>query len=80
MNIQAVFDLSWNRDWRFYPTSDFDIFIYDPNKQLVSEDGASANSPERVVVNNPLPGTWTVSIEAIEVYKPDNVQLYVDRQ
>jgi subtilisin family serine protease len=77
---QAVFDLDWSRDWRFYPTSDFDMFIYDPNNNLVSEDGATASAPERVVITDPMPGLWTVFIEATEAYKPDNVQLYVTRQ
>jgi hypothetical protein len=77
---QVVFDLDWNRDWRFYPTSDFDMLIYDPGNQLISIDGVTASAPERVVISDPAPGEWTVLIEAIEAYKPDNVQLYVRRQ
>jgi subtilisin family serine protease len=77
---KATFDLVWGRDWRYLPTSDFDLLVYDPNGILVTQDGATASVPERVVIFDPLPGMWRVSIEAIEVYKPDNVQLYVRRQ
>ncbi|HLE14581.1 MAG TPA: S8 family serine peptidase [Anaerolineales bacterium] len=77
---RAEFDLVWNRDWRYYPTSDFDMLIYDPYGILVTKDGATSSAPERIVIADPIPGVWTVYIEAIEAYKPDNVRLFVRRE
>lgn len=74
---ETTFDLLWNRDWGKFPTSDIDMLLYDPLGDLVSLDGATGNTPERAVVTNPEPGTWTVRVEAIEVYKTDLFRLYL---
>jgi subtilisin family serine protease len=74
---QVTFDLVWNRDWRKFPTSDLDLLVFDPAGNLVSLDGATGNTPERAVIIDPVPGTWTICIEAIEVYKTDLFRLFL---
>ncbi len=54
----ATFDLVWGRDWASFPTSDIDMIIYDPDRNLYSVDGATANAPERAILVDPTPGTW----------------------
>lgn len=77
---QATFELAWNRDWQKFPTSDIDLLIYDKNHDLVSPDGVTWNAPERVVINNPEPGSYEVHIEAREVYKTDLFRLYLQTE
>ena len=74
---QATFDLVWNRDWRKFPTSDLDLLVFDPAGNLISLDGATGNTPERAIILDPVPGTWTIFIEAIEVYKTDLFRLFL---
>ena len=76
---QVTFDLVWNRDWRKFPTSDLDMQVFDPAGDLVSLDGATGNTPERAVIYEPVPGTWTIYIEAIEVYKTDLFRLFLTK-
>jgi hypothetical protein len=51
----AEIKLSWMRDWRGYPTSDLDMIIAnwagDHWEYIVT--GATLNSPERVIIQNP---------------------------
>lgn len=61
-----------------FPTSNIDMLIYDPDSGLTSLDGATGNTPERAEITNPIPGTWIVQIEAIEVYKTDQFALYLN--
>jgi hypothetical protein len=77
---RATFDLVWNRDWRKFPTSDLDMLVYDPVGDLASTQGATGNTPERAVITDPVPGTWTISIQAIELHKPDLFRLYMDTE
>jgi len=44
--------LYWLRDWSTYPTSDLDMFIY-WDGGLILYEGATLNSPERVVLKKP---------------------------
>jgi hypothetical protein len=74
----ATFDLVWNRDWASFPTSDIDMIIYDPNFALASVDGATANAPERAIINMPMAGTWYVMVDGYEVNKSDNFDLYLN--
>jgi hypothetical protein len=71
----ATFDLLWQYNWQNFPTSDIDMLIFDPDSNLVSLDGATGNSPERAVIENPIPGTWHVVIEGYEIYVKDNFKL-----
>jgi subtilisin family serine protease len=77
---RVTFDLVWHRDWRKFPTSDIDMLVYDPAGDLVSTQGATGNTPERAEISDPAPGTWTISIEAIELHKPDQFQLSMDME
>ncbi|HZF13551.1 MAG TPA: S8 family serine peptidase [Thermoanaerobaculia bacterium] len=63
---QLTFQLSWLHDWGFYPTNDIDLIVEDPNGNVIV-DGATLNSPERVVVNNPVAGTWTARIQGFQI-------------
>jgi hypothetical protein len=51
------------------------MLIFDPDSNLVSLDGATQNSPERAVIEDPVPGTWTVVIDGYEMYVKDNFKL-----
>ena len=77
---RVTFDLEWHRDWRKFPTSDMDMLVYDPAGDLVSIQGATGNAPERAEISDPVPGTWTISIEAIELHKPDLFRLFMDTE
>lgn len=74
----AAFELLWKRDWRKFPTSNLDMLVYDPSGNLASTDGATGSTPERAAIENPVPGIWTVQIEAIEAYKTDQFSLYLE--
>ena len=73
----ATFDLTWNRDWSKFPTSDIDMLIFGPDLGLISVDGATLNAPERAVISAPVSGTYYILIDAYELYKPDNFDLYL---
>jgi subtilisin family serine protease len=77
---RVTFDLVWHRDWRKFPTSDIDLLVYDPAGSLASTQGATGNAPERVEIIDPIPGTWTISIEAIELHKPDQFRLFMETE
>jgi len=66
---QAVFELSWDGNWSRYPTNDLDLLLLDPNfpTSPLNVDGATLNSPERVVIDNPVPGTWTAYVQGFTV-------------
>lgn len=74
---QLQIDLNWLRDWSFFPTSDIDMYVFDPYGNPYY-DGVSLNSPERVVVDTPMPGVWYVLIYGYELYRPDTFNLYVE--
>jgi hypothetical protein len=63
---KLTFQLSWVHDWGFYPTNDLDLIIEDPNGNPIF-DGATLNSPERVVVQNPVAGVWTARIQGFQI-------------
>ncbi|NOQ39477.1 MAG: S8 family serine peptidase [Anaerolineales bacterium] len=74
---KATFDLTWNRDWAHYPTSDVDMLIFAPDFSPASWDGASFSSPERAVIIDPAAGTWYVLIDGYETYKIANYDLFL---
>lgn len=73
---KVTFDLEWERDWSKFPTSDIDMIIYPPTSWFIL-DGATLNSPERVVCLLPEEGTWWVKVQSYELYKSDSFKLYV---
>lgn len=74
---RATFDLRWERDWTTLPSSDIDMYLLNANGDLLSVDGATLNSPERVVLESPTPGTYYLFIDALEVYQRDAYKLYL---
>jgi hypothetical protein len=62
------FALAWLHGWEAYPTSDVDLLVSDPDNNYVlldrdndgDIDGSSGDVPERVMIANPIPGTWTL--------------------
>jgi hypothetical protein len=63
---ELAVELGFLKSWAVYPTSDLDLVLQDPNGGL-NFDGAALASPERVVVENPTPGTWTALIQGTTV-------------
>lgn len=58
--------LTWLHDWGVYPTGDVDLIAQAPNGAFFF-GGATIASPERLIVNNPLSGTWTFTIQGFEI-------------
>ena len=70
---QGVIELFWLQNWGRYPTNDLDMLIMTPAGQLVIDAngnprGATLDSPERVVLANPAPGTWTVLVNGFTIW------------
>ena len=63
---RLVFELSWKGNWSAYPTNDIDMVLVDPDGVSHSE-GATLNSPERVVISNPAGVAWTAVIKGLVV-------------
>ncbi len=63
---QVTFELKWRNNWGAYPTDDIDLILLDPNFDAYF-DGATFSSPERVVINNPTPGEWTMFVQGFTV-------------
>jgi hypothetical protein len=64
---QATFELSWKNNWSAYPTDDIDFILLDPAFNALF-DGASFSSPERVVIDSPAAGSWTVLVQGFTVH------------
>ena len=64
---QANFELQWQQDWGRYPTDDLDLIILTPGGDVVV-DGATLNSPERAVIDNPVPGEYIVIVDGYTVW------------
>jgi hypothetical protein len=58
----AVFELFWDNDWAAYPTNDLDMIVCAPSATVCNNEGTTLDSPERVVIQNPTPGRWTVKV------------------
>jgi hypothetical protein len=74
---RATFELRFHRDWSKLPTSDVDLVILDSKGVLVSLEGATDSAPERAVLTNPAPGTYTAALIGYELYKPDEYELFL---
>jgi len=64
---RAIIQLKWSWNWARYPTNDLDLFVqwFDGTDWLMS-DGATLNSPEQVILENPV--DIYVSINAYAQY------------
>ena len=63
---QILFDLSWTNNWGAYPVDDIDLILFDPSDNP-NFAGATLDSPERVVINDPAPGLWTIWVTGFTV-------------
>jgi hypothetical protein len=63
----AEFRLIFREDWSNYPVSDVDLILVQPDGGE-NFAGATLDDPEGVVVNDPMPGTWTAVIHGFEVH------------
>lgn len=72
---RAELSLSWKNNWTFYPAHDLDLLIIDPSGTTLF-DGVTMSSPERVVIDKPAAGTWTVVVDGFTLHDmTDNYQL-----
>ena len=67
---KVVVELSWINDWTKYPTSDLDLYVIWDNGTdwIVVYDGATLNSPERVVIEAPKIVRMYIYIHGYAVY------------
>ena len=63
----VTFELWWFNDWSRYPTHDLDMYVIAPDGTTYL-GGAVYNSPEKQVIINPMPGTYTVLVFGYEMY------------
>jgi hypothetical protein len=73
---KLTFDLAWNMNWDKFPTNDLDMEVSGPGG-FYSTAGMSSSSPEKVVIENPAEGTYTIKVIGYEVYVKDVFKLYV---
>ena len=59
--------LSWRATWGQYPVNDLDVILVDPDGGPYY-NGATLNSPERVHIDDPIPGEWLALIDGYTVY------------
>ena len=75
---QAVFELGWVHNWARFPTNDLDLFLCAPGFVLFRDfSGATLDSPERIALSNPAPGTWHVMVLGFGVSTPEDAY-YLD--
>ena len=56
-------ELGWDHDWSRFPTNDLDMYLCRPGfLPYFDFRGASINSPERITLSAPEPGTWYVMV------------------
>ncbi|MBU7018145.1 MAG: S8 family serine peptidase [Theionarchaea archaeon] len=63
----VTFELWWFNDWSRYPTHDLDMYVIAPDGTTYL-GGAVYNSPEKQVIIDPVPGTYTVLVFGYEMY------------
>jgi subtilase family protein len=61
------FELTWTNDWSHYPTNDLDLFVVDPDGNVLT-DGATLSGRETVRVGGPTPGTWQMFVSGFTVF------------
>ena len=65
--------LTWDHDWAHYPTSDVDLIVCSPSIPATEcnsrgiKSGATLKSPERVTIENPQAGNWTLLVHGFNV-------------
>ncbi len=74
--------LAWDSHWGRWPTNDLDVIIFDPNGNLVivnndfdfDIDGLSLDTPEKVIIQSPMPGNWTLLVSGFTIW--DGIEQY----
>jgi hypothetical protein len=59
--------LQWDNGWVAYPTNDIDYYLVDPNGTIHA--GATLDAPERIVIDNPVAGNWSVILDGFTVHE-----------
>ena len=67
----AEFRFYWREGYTHYPTNDLDMVLVDPDG-MSNTAGATLSAPERVVINNPKPGVWSVRMFGFQVNSGDD--------
>ena len=67
---RLTFATSWGQNWSRYPTNDIDMYLVDPADNVLF-DGVTWSSPERVSLNRPAAGRWTVVVAGFTVHRGD---------
>ena len=82
------FLLTWDHDWSHYPTSDVDLIVCSPNipstvvdcRALGNKTGATLAGPERVSIEDPMQGDWTLLVHGFNVpLGPDQFNLRITK-
>ena len=70
--------LDWDSDWSQWPTNDLDLIPLDPSGNVVSFDAATSDAPERLTIENPAPGEWTLLVDGYTIWeKQEKYQILV---
>jgi subtilisin family serine protease len=64
---RATFELTWLRDWYFYPTNDLDLVLVAPDGEE-NGDGVTLDGRERAVILNPAAGRWKIEVHGFTVF------------
>ena len=74
------FFLTWDHDWSVYPTTDVDLTVCPPNGATCLRGAATLAAPERLSIQNPVAGDWTLQVRGFNVPTltgSDNFQLRI---
>jgi len=72
--------LTWEADWGQYPPHDIDVILFAPDGDVIF-DGATLNIPERLSIDNPATGSWTIVVTGFMLHGyQDEYKLYVTDQ
>lgn len=61
-------ELTWKSDWGRYPTADLDLVLVNPLGE--SKTVTTLDSPERLTIDTPVPGQWTITVHGFSVVEP----------
>ncbi len=72
----SIFELSWERDYRYYGTDDLDMYIFNSTGYLVGI-GASLSAPEISLILS-SGGVFTVMIVGYDIYDPSGTEFNLE--
>ena len=59
--------LEWKEDWGSYPTNDLDLTLVPPGGGAPNVAAATASSPERATIANPVAGAWQAIVNGFQI-------------